>query len=351
MLLDTVSAKIERVDDASDPTYGKFVVEPLEKGYGTTLGNALRRVLLTSIPGAAVVAARIEGVLHEFSAVPGVVEDTTELLLNFKELAIRVADSHLGRGKAPFVLRLDRTGPGEVLAADIETPAEIEIVNKDLHLATLDDEKARLAMEMEVEVGTGYVVAEQQQQRTHEIGTIPVDAILSPVRRVSFRVEPTRVGHLTDYDRLTLEVRTNGTIAPADAISEAAKVLDRYLILFFDFSAEEREEGPSAEADLARQRLLDTRIEDMDFSVRTFNCLRKDGVNTVGELIERTESDLMQIRNFGRKSLNEVKAKLKAMGLTLVGSEGAEFEEEEIGEEEEEFEEEAAAQEQSAGEE
>jgi DNA-directed RNA polymerase subunit alpha len=344
MLLDTVSAKIERLDDGSEPTYGKFVVEPLEKGYGTTLGNALRRVLLTSIPGAAVVAARIEGVLHEFSTIPGVVEDSTELLLNLKELAIRVSDSHLAHGETPFILRLDRTGPGEILAADIETPAEVEIVNKDLHLATLDSEQAHLAMEMEVEVGTGYIVTEQQS-RKHEIGTIPVDAVLSPVRRVSFRVEPTRVGHLTDYDRLTLEVRTNGTIAPADAISEAAKILDRYLIVFFDFSAEEREEGPSAEADLARQRLLDTRIEDMDFSVRTFNCLRKDGVGTVGELVERTESDLMQIRNFGRKSLNEVKAKLKELGLSLAGSEGAELGEEEAAPEEPEEESAEAEQE------
>jgi DNA-directed RNA polymerase subunit alpha len=337
MLLDTVSAKIERLDDGSDPTYGKFVVEPLEKGYGTTLGNALRRVLLTSIPGAAVVAVRIEGVLHEFSTIPGVMEDTTEILLNLKELAIRVSDSHLARGEAPFILRIDRSGPGELLAADIETPAEVEIVNKDLHLATLDSENARLAAELEVEIGTGYIVAEHQP-RKHDIGTIPIDAILSPVRRVAFRVEPTRVGHLTNYDRLTLEVRTNGTIPPADAISEAAKILDRYLILFFDFSSDEREEGAGAEADLARQRLLDTRIEDMDFSVRTFNCLRKDGVATIGELIERSESDLMQIRNFGRKSLNEVKAKLKDMGLGLVGAEG-EYSDEDLGEDVEEEEE------------
>jgi len=335
MLLDTVSAKIEKLDDGSDPTYGKFVVEPLEKGYGVTLGNALRRVLLGSITGAAVVATRIEGVLHEFSTIPGVMEDTTELLLNLKELAIRVADGQVGHGGAPFILRLDRTGPGEVLAADIETPAEVEIVNKDLHLATLDTEQAHLAMEMEVEVGTGYVVAEHQRGK-HDIGTIPIDAVLSPVRRVSFRVEPTRVGHLTDYDRLTIEVRTNGTIAPADAISEAAKILDRYLILFFDFSAEEREEGPSAEADLTQRRLLETRIDDMDFSVRTLNCLRKEGIATVGELVERSESDLMQIRNFGRKSLNEVKAKLKEMELSLAGAEGVEFGEEFAPEEEEE---------------
>jgi len=346
MLLDTVSAKIEKLDDGADPTYGKFVVEPLEKGYGTTLGNALRRVLLGSIPGAAVVTARIEGVLHEFSTIAGVMEDTTELLLNLKELAIRVSDSQLGRDDTPFVLRVDRTGPGEVLAADIETPAEVEIANKELHLATLDSDDARLAIEMEVTVGTGYVMAEQQH-RKHDIGTIPIDAILSPVRRVSFRVEPTRVGHLTDYDRLTLEVRTNGTIAPADAISEAAKILDRYLILFFDFSAEEPEPGPGAEADLARQRLLDTRVEDMDFSVRTFNCLRKAGVTTVGELIERTESDLMQIRNFGRKSLNEVKAKLKELGLSLTGAEGVEFGDEDLGPDELEDEEPDEAEEEA----
>ncbi len=328
MLLDTVSSKIERLDDASDPASGKFVIEPLEKGYGTTLGNALRRVLLASIPGAAVVSARIEGVLHEFSTIPGVVEDTTEIVLNLKELAIRVADSHLARADVPLALRLDRAGPGEVTAADIETPAEVEIVNRDLHIATLDSENARLVIEMGVAVGTGYDVADQRTRR-HDIGTIPVDAVLSPVRRVAFRVEPTRVGHLTDYDRLTLEVRTNGTIGPADAISEAAKILDRYLILFFDFSQEEPEEGPSAEADLARQRLLETRVDDMDFSVRTLNCLRKDGVATIGELIERTESDLMQIRNFGRKSLNEVKAKLVEMELRLAGSEDTEFAQEE----------------------
>jgi DNA-directed RNA polymerase subunit alpha len=337
MLLDTVSAKIERLDDAADPIYGKFVIEPLEKSYGTTLGNALRRVLLSSIPGAAVVAARIEGVLHGFSTIPGVLEDTTELILNLKELAIRVADTQLAGGDLPVTLRLDRTGPGEVTAADIETPAEIEIVNKDLHLATLDSDDARLAMELEVAVGTGYLVAEEHA-RKHDIGTILVDAVLSPVHRVSFRVEPTRVGHLTDYDRLTLEVRTNGTITPADAISEAAKILDRYLILFFDFSAGEHEESPSADVDLARQRLLETRVEDMDFSVRTLNCLRKDGVASVGELIEHTESDLMQIRNFGRKSLNEVKAKLAEMDLRLAGAGDAEFAGDEEDEEPEELE-------------
>lgn len=324
MLLDTVSARIERLDDASDATYGKFVVEPLEKGYGTTLGNALRRVLLSSIPGAAVVAVKIEGVLHEFSTVPGAVEDTTEILLNLKELAIRVTDSHAGRGEVPLTLRLDRHGPGEVIAADIETPAEVEIINKNLHLATLDNAEARLAMEMEVAIGTGFIVAEQQPRR-HEIGTVPIDAILSPVRKVTFRVEPTRVGHHTDYDRLTLEVRTNGTIAPADAISEAAKILDRYLILFFDFSSEDRDLHASTESDIARQRVLETRVDDMDFSVRTLNCLRKDGIATLGELIEHSEADLMQIRNFGRKSLNEVKAKLADLDLRLAGAEMTEF--------------------------
>jgi len=323
MIIDTLTPRIERLDDGSDPRYGQFLVEPLERGYGTTLGNALRRVLLSSIPGAAITFVTIEGVLHEFSTIPGVVEDTTEILLNLKELAIKILESPEGpdMGQAPAegprILRIERSGPGEVLAADIETPSDVEVVNKDLHLATLDTPDATLNVQMEVERGRRYVPAEEHDTSRRPIGAIPVDSIFTPVRKVSFRVEPTRVGHMTDFDRLVLEVMTNGTIDPADAISDAAKILDRYLILFFDFQQQEEELAGMPEVESATTRQLQTRIEDLDFSVRTSNCLRREGITTVGELVRRCESDLMAIRNFGRKSLVEVKEKLASMDLAL----------------------------------
>ncbi|MBN1458059.1 MAG: DNA-directed RNA polymerase subunit alpha [Armatimonadetes bacterium] len=322
-MIDTLTPRIERLDDGSDPCFGQFVVEPLERGYGTTLGNSLRRVLLSSIPGAAITFVTIEGVLHEFSTVPGVVEDTTEILLNLKELAIRVLDSPEGPEIAqaptegPRILRIERTGPGEVLGADVEAPADVEIVNKDLRIATLDTAEAALNVQMEVERGRGFVAAEEHDTSRRPIGAIPVDSVFTPVRRVGFRVEPTRVGHLTDFDRLILEVVTNGTVDPADAISDAAKILDRYLILFFDFSQQEEELAGVPEVESATARQLQTRIEDLDFSVRTSNCLRREGISTVGELVQRTENDLMAIRNFGRKSLVEVQDKLAGMDLSL----------------------------------
>ena len=323
MIVDTLTPRIERLDDGTDPRYGQFIIEPLERGYGTTLGNALRRVLLSSIPGAAITFVTIEGVLHEFSTVPGVVEDTTEIMLNLKELAIRVLESPEGPGMAqpptegPRILRIERTGPGEVLGADVEAPSDVEIINKDLHIATLDTADAALNIQMEVERGRGYVAAEEHDASRRPIGAVPVDSIFAPVRKVGFRVEPTRVGHMTDFDRLILEVATNGTTDPADAISDAAKILDRYLILFFDFQQQEEELAGVPEAESATARQLQTRIEDLDFSVRTSNCLRREGISTVGELVGRTESDLMAIRNFGRKSLVEVKEKLAGMELTL----------------------------------
>jgi DNA-directed RNA polymerase subunit alpha len=321
MLVDSLNPKVERIDDGSDPRYGKFVIEPLERGYGATIGSSLRRVLLSSIQGAAVTNVRIEGVLHEFSTIPGVVEDTTELLLNVKELALRIADGEVGPGDEPYRLRIERKGRGELTAADIETPPEVEVVNRDLHLATLDSPDASLAMELEVERGTGYVPAGEREGHGAAIGTIPVDAVFGPVRKVGFRVEPTRVGHLTDFDRLILEVTTNGTISPADAISEAAKILDRYLILFFDF-AEQEQERAVEELDAARQRTLEMSVESLDFSVRTSNCLRKEQIRTVGELVARSEDDLMRVRNFGRKSLDEVKEKLATLGMALAPSSG-----------------------------
>lgn len=323
MIIDTLTPRIERVDDGSDPKFGSFLVEPLERGYGTTLGNALRRVLLSSIPGAAITFVTIEHVLHEFSTIPGVVEDTTEILLNLKELAIKVLEAPEGMelasppAEGPRILRIDRVGPGEVLAADIESPSDVEIINKDLHIATLDSAEARLSVQMEVERGRGYVAAEEHDTSRRPIGAIPVDSIFTPVRKVGFRVEPTRVGHMTDFDRLVLEVTTNGTIDPADAVSDAAKILDRYLILFFDFQQQEEALAGAPEVESAVARQLQTRVEDLDFSVRTSNCLRREGITTVGELVERTEADLMAIRNFGRKSLQEVKDKLATMDLKL----------------------------------
>jgi len=331
MIIDTLTPRIERLDDGKNSRFGSFLVEPLERGYGTTLANALRRVLLASIPGAAITFFSIEGVLHEFSTIPGVVEDTTELLLNLKELAIKIVEPTEGLAlemahaptEGPRILRIERIGPGEVLGADVEGPSDVEIVNKDLHIATLDSAEASLSIQLEVQRGRGYVSAEEHDAARRPIGWIPVDSVYTPVRKVGFRVEPTRVGHLTDFDRLVLEVTTNGTIDPADAISDAAKILDRYLILFFDFQHQEEELAGVPEAESAVSRQLQTRIEDLDFSVRTMNCLRREGIATVGELVKRTESDLMAIRNFGRKSLQEVKDKLTSMNLALA-SESAE---------------------------
>jgi len=329
MIIDALTPRIERLDDGKDPRLGSFLIEPLERGYGTTIGNAIRRVLLSSIPGAAITFVTINSVLHEFSTIPGVVEDTTEILLNLKELAIKIvqppesfASDRGSLAEGPRILRIERTGPGEVLGADVEGSADVEISNKDLHLATLDSAEAALSIQMEVERGRGYVTAEEHDASRRPIGAIPVDSIYTPVRRVSFRVEPTRVGQRTDFDRLVLEVTTNGTIDPADAISDAAKILDRYLILFFDFQHQEEELAGAPEAESAAARQLQTRMEDLDFSVRTMNCLRREGIATVGELIQRTESDLMAIRNFGRKSLQEVKDKLAGMGLQLAGEGG-----------------------------
>jgi len=302
-----------------DDRYGKFVMEPLERGFAITLGNALRRVMLSSIPGAAVTSVKIEGVLHEFSTIQGVKEDSTELLLNLKDLHVRMhrdGDAKL----EPKTIWIDVKGAGEVTGADIRTPADVEVVNPEVHIATISDESAGLSVEMTVEIGTGYVLPEKQEKVKATIGVIPVGAAFSPVTKANFVVEPTRVGHKTDYERLVLEVWTNGTMAPSEAISEAAKILDRLTRLFIDFprrhGAEllEEEEGYGAEVEL---RAPDARIEELDFSVRTYNCLKKDNILTIGELVQKSEHDLMGIRNFGKKSLNEVKEKLAQLGLSL----------------------------------
>ncbi|MHB0912271.1 MAG: DNA-directed RNA polymerase subunit alpha [Armatimonadota bacterium] len=311
-----------------DERYGKFVMEPLERGFGITLGNSLRRVLLSSIRGAAVTSVKVDGVLHEFSTIPGVKEDTTELLLNLKELYVK---EH-GNSSEPRTIWIDVKGAGEVTGADVQTPSDVEVVNPELHIATISDEKGGLSMEMTVESGKGYVLPDQQDRAKGTIGVIPVGAAFTPVTKANFTVEPTRVGQTTDYERLVLEIWTNGTIEPGDALSESAKVLDRLVRLFIDFpgEAEEYEEELLAGGE-AEVRAPDARIEELDFSVRTYNCLKKANILTIGELVQNTEQDLMNIRNFGRKSLTEVQERLEQLGLSL--KEGGEVPYAEEGEE------------------
>jgi DNA-directed RNA polymerase subunit alpha len=290
-------------------TYGKFIIEPLERGFGVTLGNALRRVLLSSIPGAAVTSVKIENVLHEFSTVPGVVEDVTQLILNLKELSFKL------HSDKPKLLRLDVKGKREVTAGDLAPDAEVEILNPDLHIATLDGKNAHLVMELVVERGKGYVPAERHRKSEHVIGVIPVDSVFSPIQKVNYAVEDTRVGHATDYDRLVLEVWTDGSIRPEEALQEAGRLLiDFFRLLAGTAAGPEVAVGPQAEE---TNKLASMPIEELDLSVRPYNCLKRAGINTVGDLLQRTEDEVVNVKNFGRKSLDEVKEKLAAMGLEL----------------------------------
>jgi DNA-directed RNA polymerase subunit alpha len=284
-------------------------------------------VLLSSIPGAAVTSIKIDGVLHEFSTIPGVKEDTTELILNLRGLYVGM-DTENAEDIEPKVVKIDVHGPGEVTGADIQTPAEIEIVNPEVHIATLNDETSTLRAEMTVERGKGYVLPEKQERVKQTIGVIPIGAVFTPVRKVSYTVDPTRVGHKTDYDRLVIEVTTNGTIRPSDAVSDAAKIIDSQLRLFFDFARMPK--GGTYEFAMGAAGAVpgppDARIEELDFSVRTYNCLKKANVLLLHELVQLNEGDLMNIRNFGRKSLNEVKDKLESLNLSLrPGGERGEF--------------------------
>ena len=358
---DMVAPRIETLIETD--IEGKFVIEPQERGFGTTLGNALRRVLLSSIEGAAITSIKIDGVLHEFSTIPGVKEDTTEIILNLRQVYVK-AYKNDSEPKEPKILKLEVQGPGNVTAADIQTPSDVEIINPEAHIATLSDETAKLSIEMTVEMGRGFMLPEKQERLKQTIGVIPVGAAFSPVRRVNFTVDPTRVGHRTDFDRLTLEVTTNGTIKPSDAVSEAAKILDRHLRLLFDFSkgGVPYEEGLGFEGRELERHAPDARIEELDFSVRTYNCLKKANVLTISELVQMSEADLMAIRNFGKKSLTEVREKLFQLGLALkkskdvtaspsvaVAAVGEEDEEEELSEAEEDHEEEEeGAEEESA---
>ena len=285
--------------------YAKFVIEPLERGFGITLGNALRRVLLSSIPGAAVTYVKIDGVLHEFSTISGVVEDTVDLLLNLKGLPIKL------NSEDPKVLSLSVSGSKEVTAGDIAPDADVEILQPAYHIATLSKKDAKLSMEIGIEKSRGYVTSDKQRNIEHMIGLIPMDSIFSPIRKVNFSVDDTRVGQSVDFDRLTLEIETNGSITPDDALSEAAQILTEELRLFIGFSTEEK---PVATAPASE---WDVPVETLNLSVRSFNCLKRAGISKVSELLDMTEDEIIKMRNFGKKSLDEIKQVLEERGLSL----------------------------------
>ena len=287
-----------------------IVAEPLERGFGMTLGNALRRVLLSSLQGAAVTALRIDGVLHEFSSIQGVREDVTDIVLNVKQLAIRM------QGEGPKRLQLTANGPGEVTAGQIQTTGDIEISNPDLVICTLDD-GARLSMELTVNTGKGYVPAAQNRPEDAPIGLIPVDAVYSPVRRVAYRVEPTRVGQVTDYDKLVLSLETDGTVAPEDAVALAARILQDQLQLFINFDEPRQRVQEEERDDLPFNRNLLRKVDELELSVRSANCLKNDNIVYIGDLVQKSEAEMLRTPNFGRKSLNEIKEVLAQMGLHL----------------------------------
>ncbi|MGN0153096.1 MAG: DNA-directed RNA polymerase subunit alpha [Lachnospiraceae bacterium] len=306
--------RIEIAEISEDNRYGKFVVEPLERGYGTTLGNSLRRIMLSSLPGSAVSYVKIKGVLHEFSSIPGVKEDVTEIIMNIKELAIKNNSS----SNEPKQAYIEYVGEGVVTAADIHVDSDIEILNPDLVIATLSGPEARFDMELTITKGRGYVGSDKNKKDDASIDMIAVDSIYTPVERVNLTVENTRVGQITDYDKLTLDVYTNGTLAPDEAVSLAAKVLSEHLNLFIDLS----ENAKSAEVmvekeDNEKEKVLEMNIDELELSVRSFNCLKRAGINTVEELTSKTPEDMMKVRNLGRKSLEEVLNKLKELGLSL----------------------------------
>ncbi len=314
-MLEIEKPNIECVETAENGTYGKFVVEPLERGYGITLGNSLRRILLSSLPGAAANAIKVEGVLHEFSTVQGVKEDVTQLILNIKGLSLKLT------GDGPRTLYIDAVGPCTVTAGDIKVDGDVEVINTDRHIATIDD-GGRLYMEISVDRGRGYVSQNKNKRDDLPIGVIAVDSIYTPVKRVNFTVENTRVGQITDYDKLTLEVWTNGTIRPDEAVSLSAKILIEHFKLFMTLTdhANNVEIMVEKEED-KKEKVLEMTIEELDLSVRSYNCLKRAGINTVQELTERTIEDMMKVRNLGRKSLEEVEQKLAALGLGLKQSE------------------------------
>ena len=311
-MIEIEKPRIECIEMPMDNSYGKYVVEPLERGYGTTLGNSLRRVLLSSLPGTAVTSVKIAGVQHEFSTIPGVKEDVTEIVLNIKGLIIKLHND------GPKTVYIEANGEGEVKAGDIKADGEVEVLNPEMHIATLGPD-GYLSMEMVVDHGRGYVVAEKNKGTQQIVGTIPVDSIYSPVLKVNYAVENTRVGNKTDYDKLTIEVWTDKTITPRDAVSLGAKILCDHFTLFTDLSETIGSESTVKEkVETQRDKVLEMTIEELDLSVRSFNCLKRANINTVEDLIGKTQDEMIKVRNLGRKSLEEVEHKLAMMGLNLV---------------------------------
>jgi len=310
--VDELTPRVETLHKAAD--YGRFQVEPLASGFGLTLGNALRRVLLSQLPGAAITAIKVDGVYHEFATIPGVREDTTEFILNVKQIRLKSFSSE------PVRLHLQATGPGVVTAGDIMCPADVEIVNPELYLATLDSPEARLDVEFTVERGTGYVPADGREPAA--IGVIPIDAVYTPIRRVNFQVENTRVGARSDLDRLVIEVYTDGTIAPDEALAQAANILINQFAIFTDLSQTMRrpEKATLAAGAAVPPRLYDLPIEQLELSSRTYNCLKRSQITKVGQILEMSENELLALRNFGHKSLAELRERLAALGVSLEGS-------------------------------
>lgn len=314
-MFDFEKPKIEIAEISEDKKYGRFVVEPLERGYGTTLGNSLRRIMLSSLPGAAVSHVKIDGVVHEFSAIPGVKEDVTEIVMNIKSLAIK----NTSETNEPKTAYIEFEGEGVVTAADIQADPDIEILNKDLVIATLSGgANSKLYMELTITKGRGYISADKNKNDDLPIGVIPIDSIYTPVERVNLNVQNTRVGQITDFDKLTLDVYTNGTLVPDEAVSLAAKVLSEHLNSFIDLSENAKTAEVMVEKeDNQKEKVLEMNIDELELSVRSYNCLKRAGINTVEELTNRTSEDMMKVRNLGRKSLEEVLAKLKELGLSL----------------------------------
>lgn len=313
MMLDNFQRpkRIEIDQSSLSDTYGRFIAEPFERGLGVTIGNGLRRILLSSLTGTAVTAVKVQGVFHEFSTIPGVLEDTTEIILNIKELILKM------HSERPRQLFLRANGPGEVHAQHITADADVEILNPDLHIATLNKE-ATLDITMNVQLGRGYVPAERHAQDIVDPQVMPIDAIFSPIRKVAFHVESTRVGQSTDYDRLILEVHTNGSIRPEEAVAQAARILKDHLQIFITFHEEPISE--TSEVNEEQQRLfenLNRSVDELELSVRSYNCLKNASIRTIGELVQKNESEMLKTRNFGRKSLNEIKEILASMGLSL----------------------------------
>lgn len=314
-MIEIEKPKIEIVEISENSRYGKFVCEPLDRGYGTTLGNSLRRILLSSLTGAAITSIKIDGVLHEFSTIPGVREDVTDIILNLKTLCLKMHTDE------PKVLRIEALTEGEVTAGDIISDPDVEILNPELHLATVDA-SGSLKMELTVERGRGYVPADKNKKPDHVIGVIPIDSIFSPIQRVNYQITDTRVGNVTDYDKLTLELWTDGSMRPEEAVSKSASIMVAHLKLFQNLAGilpeEETTDGTFTEVvEDSNSKVMDMTIEDLDLSVRSYNCLKRAGINNVSELVQKSEDDMMKVRNLGRKSMEEVKKKLIELGLGL----------------------------------